>query len=841
MKALNDSVIREAAARKFRVQKQRNVIACMAVMLTTFLVYTIFSIGLSFRDSMERQEVILAGTDADLLLAEFTDRQKQELQKSGLCRYAGVCTRVASLSRSSETQFGIIGGGFLHADDICQEKQLKPAMTQLQGRFPQQENEILIPGWLAQKMGHPDMQPGTQVTLNVYYGGVSSDFNRLSEDMDMTFTVCGIYEDKSRNYLVNKADIYVSRQFLEAAPFPQEKFKQALYMTLKEGTGRQELLEVLELEDGQELEAFQSSYAQDGGGALGIFLAVLIVLVCGALIIYNVLSLSAAQDIRFLGQMKTLGVTKRQLKKYLRYQIWWLCLAGIPAGFALAVPVSVFLVPFAVNAVKDGLEQGVSVSFSPVLFTGTALLVLASVLAGSLRPLHVAGSVSPVLAARYVNVTVRRKKERRTQRSAMPVLAWRNVFRSRKSAVSVFLSLFLAVLLFFTLDGLLSGFSASAFVGSSMYYDLAVHGTDGSISEKVLGQIRDIPGVASAEAICAIQAQPGMDSREWLEVTDPVLQDYCDRAAAELSQINEDAVKNSIQDGWYAFYLIGIGKNEFERISKACGLDTDYEAFRAGKTGIWMCGLSEEKTGQDAEMAQGPQTVCIGSPGGERILIPHMEPIPVPGSVLRHVSETAPNILISSEALDRMADTFIEQVNIQLEHPQESARVQETVQEICGDSFGITIDSRQEKVEKNEASFSVIWMLGTAMSLILFFIGIMNFINTIYAGILARQKELAMLECIGMSKKQVKQMLVAEGIYYMLITAVLVLTIGSVLYWQAYRAFTKIADWAQFRYPFRAAGITGAVLAVMAISVPLAAYHSISKESAMEQLRSCEE
>ena len=133
MKALNDSVIREAAARKFRVQKQRNVIACMAVMLTTFLVYTIFSIGLSFRDSMERQEVILAGTEADLLLAEFTDGQKQALQKSGLCRYAGVCTRVASLSRSSETQFGIIGGGFLHADDICQEKQLKPAMTQLQG------------------------------------------------------------------------------------------------------------------------------------------------------------------------------------------------------------------------------------------------------------------------------------------------------------------------------------------------------------------------------------------------------------------------------------------------------------------------------------------------------------------------------------------------------------------------------------------------------------------------------------------------------------------------------------------------------------------------------------
>ena len=84
-----------------------------------------------------------------------------------------------------------------------------------------------------------------------------------------------------------------------------------------------------------------------------------------------------------------------------------------------------------------------------------------------------------------------------------------------------------------------------------------------------------------------------------------------------------------------------------------------------------------------------------------------------------------------------------------------------------------------------------------------------------------------MLECIGMSKKQVKQMLIAEGMLYMLVTAGLVLTLGAAIYLQAYAAFTKLADWAQLRYPLRAAGITGTVMLIMAVAVPLIAYRSI--------------
>ena len=83
-------------------------------------------------------------------------------------------------------------------------------------------------------------------------------------------------------------------------------------------------------------------------------------------------------------------------------------------------------------------------------------------------------------------------------------------------------------------------------------------------------------------------------------------------------------------------------------------------------------------------------------------------------------------------------------------------------------------------------------------------------------------------------------MLVMEGIFYAAITAFLVLTLGMAIYLQAYQAFTKLAEWAQFRYPLRMAGIMGIVMLLISVLVPLISYRSISQDNAIEQLRKAE-
>ena len=55
-------------------------------------------------------------------------------------------------------------------------------------------------------------------------------------------------------------------------------------------------------------------------------------------------------------------------------------------------------------------------------------------------------------------------------------------------------------------------------------------------------------------------------------------------------------------------------------------------------------------------------------------------------------------------------------------------------------------------------------LVGGALCAILALIGILNFINSMTTSILSRYREIAMLQSVGMTGRQVKQMLICEGI-----------------------------------------------------------------------------
>lgn len=58
--------------------------------------------------------------------------------------------------------------------------------------------------------------------------------------------------------------------------------------------------------------------------------ALLLILLTGYLIIYNVFQISVMKDIRYYGLLKTVGTTGRQVERILRRQAWRLALMGIP-------------------------------------------------------------------------------------------------------------------------------------------------------------------------------------------------------------------------------------------------------------------------------------------------------------------------------------------------------------------------------------------------------------------------------------------------------------------------------------------------------------------------------
>ena len=79
--------------------------------------------------------------------------------------------------------------------------------------------------------------------------------------------------------------------------------------------------------------AYQSGALTDNPAMLisGI-IGVSLIVITGNLIIYNIFQISVIQDIQSYGQLKTLGTTKRQIKRLINRQALRLSLIGILIG-----------------------------------------------------------------------------------------------------------------------------------------------------------------------------------------------------------------------------------------------------------------------------------------------------------------------------------------------------------------------------------------------------------------------------------------------------------------------------------------------------------------------------
>ena len=143
--------------------------------------------------------------------------------------------------------------------------------------------------------------------------------------------------------------------------------------------------------------------------------------------------------------------------------------------------------------------------------------------------------------------------------------------------------------------------------------------------------------------------------------------------------------------------------------------------------------------------------------------------------------------------------------------------------------------------EQSFASMRSMFLLaGGALSLIVGMIGVLNFFNTILTGILTRRREFAMLQSVGMTGRQLRGMLVREGVCCALLT--LLLSFALILATAPFVSSLLGSTFWFFTYRFTALPalvITPLFLALGAL-LPLAVYRFGADRSVVERLRETE-
>lgn len=837
LKNNNQPVIKRIAKTNLKSNFRRSITMIFAVLLSSFLLFSVFTVGLTYLKMNKLQNIRLNGADFDAVLYGVTEEQKTILDNDENVKQFGILT-VAGAVRETETD-KTPGVGLLYADAVLWDDMMSPTRTFLQGKYPTNENEIMVTEEALKKCGFENKKTGDEITF-VY--------EIKEKRQEKTFQISGIWGGFGivDNFFVSKAfceqegieELYNSR-----CDISFEK----RWMSEEE---QQAFIDKMELGKSQRL-----FYVYEFGNAAEIFwgIAGIVVVTClsAYLLIYNIMYLSVAGNIRYYGLLQTIGMTGKQIRSLIKKQMIWIGGIGISLGLFLGFFVSFSLIPVAIESLGMKQEQTgqVQVVFHPAVFLLTILLTGFSVWYAARKPMRLAESSSPIEALGYRPVSRIRKGHTTKKGNLIRRMAVEQLTRNKKKTVVTMLSLSASLSVFVCLMILLHTQSAREYVYNFRGLDMVVandtiqnvvveqdeegkkqlQGVKQILNQEILDKIKKTDGVSAVFPVSCVSTVIPWEP----EVSDVWMREFYETWMDIPYENDLEEYKNHPEN--FASALIGITEEDFRALNQELKAPVDETSFLNGETCIlYRNGLFD----LDEKKMIGKNILCgeYENPENTRSFkIVALTDINDYTALLGY----PPTMIVIDKAVSSFAkEPIIFKVGIQYEKEFDE-RAEAAVENILRKSPNASDFSWESKIRQAEIVEKAqghMTEIGFGIVAILAVIGIMNYINTSVGNIQSRRKEISIMESVGMSEHQVRKMLVWEGIFYTGGVILLTLTAGLGIAYAIYQSVNYMG--AAFWFPMVPFFIACILLLTICIAVPLLAYKQMEKSgSLVERIR----
>ena len=107
-----------------------------------------------------------------------------------------------------------------------------------------------------------------------------------------------------------------------------------------------------------------------------------------------------------------------------------------------------------------------------------------------------------------------------------------------------------------------------------------------------------------------------------------------------------------------------------------------------------------------------------------------------------------------------------------------SESTESSIMNLIKDNPLVSTDSKLSRYSEMKNSENQITILGGSIGLIVMLLAISNYLNMMSGSIQNRSKEFAVLESIGMTRRQLKKMVVSESLCYAFLSIVIAIIIG---------------------------------------------------------------
>lgn len=886
MNVANQKCIRRLSMKSMKAARTRNLIAILAIALTAVLFTSLFTVALSINHSFQQANFRQAGGWSHGTFKNMTQEQLHEIKTDSLIKQYGLRQFVGmpygAPFLKSHVEIGYSDANqahWMYCDPV-------------EGRLPAEgtneaatDTRVLALLGVAPVLGNEftltfDVD-GTEVTETFVLSGwweydeaiVANHVLIPHSRAQAIYDRVGIGRGIGNDGMTGSWNLDV---MLDNALHIEQDLKKILENHGYQGESRSSGDNYIATGVNWGYTGAQLADDMDSGTVMAIAGLLLTIVFTGYLIIYNVFQISVSNDIRFYGLLKTIGTTGRQLRRIIRRQALLLSLLGIPPGLLIGYGVGVKLAPVILSQLNGVVQDAVSAS--PLIFIGSALFALATVLISCRRPERMAASVSPVEAVRHTEGPVNKKAIRKAQAGAsLPKMAWANLGRNRSKTAITVASLSLAVLLLnmtvtftngFDMDKYLANMIATDFQVSDAGYFQTGAGWDSSraLPETVISEMKSRPGITAGGCVYG-KSSPVEEfvTEEYYRSINGKWRDResLDRAVASMEKNEEGLLADRVQlygmEG-YALDKLRVLEGDLSKLREPGGhyvaavySDDDYNNPIANSH--WA------KLGDNVTLRYVTEYEYYDIETSEILDPNHLPDDQVYRSrakTYRDIDYEVAALIIVPHSLSYRyygADEFVMNDRTFIRDSGTSNVMYyacDVKDESTADMEAFLSDLTNERMPQfdyeSKATYAaefnsfrnMFLMLGGVLSFIVGLVGILNFLNAILTSILTRRRELAMLQSIGMTGRQLKGMLIWEGLYYALgaVAVSLLLSIAAVPLLS--NVLSGIFWFFTYRVTVLPILLVAPIFTLLGIAVPLMVYRVVSGRSVVERLRETE-
>ncbi|MGI6070086.1 MAG: ABC transporter permease [Blautia sp.] len=827
----NQEVIREIAKENLREHKLRNVMGILAIALTTLLITVVCTVGWSFYDTLEKGTDITPGPMSDGAI-KATQEQYEQIEQMEQVKWADYVRPAVVGSLHNKEAVGLTAKVFAPGGGFYEDQKVEL----LDGTYPETADEIAVSSSMAKHFGY-ESKAGWELKLKVVILDNGSQVER-----EIPMRVCGIVESPLHYLKDTYEELYVAESFITKYNPEMENADRSVYLKLDESSYEGDVygaLQVISQEVGGSGVTYKIPNTMDGVLLLAVagFLAVIIF--AGYLLIYNIFYISVVNDIRFYGMMKTIGTSPKQVKALLTYQVSRLAVAGILvgllAGYLIGIPVG--------EAVMRQSSYGAfyEAPKNPLLFVAAVIFAILTVLISSRKSYKTASMISPVEAAKYRGSSGENK---------------------RKKLWSV-LSLALGCVIFIVVYCVTIGYNVRQMIERYECADVTVRQKNTlwedeeqyhPIRPDLVDEIKDLPFVKDVK-VC-YQARNEEASRR--RSSNPEV--YSGESAAyvkndkilhELKQaysMEEDLDYWLTGDENMGLCIQGIPARQlslehtFVHVLEG---ELDSEKFATGDYVIYRQFVEGKTEDPEGVHAGDVLHLSFWNDSSQSYVERDLKVL----AVIYDAAQYSQGVLedgnltlldgtfqeIYPDYPERIAKLFID--GIEETTDEQTTQIKEMLQKEFNSQ--ILISSRMESGRLYAEQKQSMMVLGLFLAFVFGMIGITNVVNTLVTGVISRKLEYAAMQSVGMTKKQMKHSIAANGLSLSVVSLAAAFLLGGGL---AYVVASGIPFFTGFTWgPFVTACLL-LVVVVLFVNLAVAAIltRMLNKKPVVERLREAE-